>query len=67
MKENPKRGLFSRVRAMSDDASEAISDVRTSADQVRESVDILVLVLSALLVVSAATLIVVSTRPAAAS
>jgi hypothetical protein len=67
MKLNPVPGLFSRVRDISEEASDAISDVRSSAEAVKVSVDVLVVVLAGLLVVSTATLLIVATRPAAAS
>ncbi|MEU9048383.1 hypothetical protein AB0D63_43345 [Kitasatospora sp. NPDC048343] len=64
---NRSGGIFSRVRAISDDASDAISDVRSSAESVKTSVDLLVVVLAGLLIVSAATLLVVSSRTPTAS
>ncbi|MFG2848500.1 hypothetical protein ACGF12_35875 [Kitasatospora sp. NPDC048296] len=67
MKLNPAQGLFSRVRDISTEASDAISDVRSSAESMKVSVDVLVVVLAGLLVVSTATLLMVATRPPAAS
>lgn len=51
--------VFSRARKLPGQVSETVDDIKTAADSVRTSTDVLVLVLAAIGIMTAATLVLV--------
>jgi len=63
MNRAPSEGWFRRARALPDDLSQTMEEVRAGAESARAGLDSLVLFLGIITVVTTATLILVATRP----